>query len=183
MSAESSSTAADAAEAADTGGLISRSPEDTQRLGERLGRAARRGDVIALWGELGTGKTVLARGVAAGLGVRAAEVTSPTFVILHEHHGGRLPLFHLDLYRLSGNDLDSTGWQEAVEGEGVTVIEWPDRAGDRLPSDRLDVRLAHASSGEGSERDTADRRRVVLEARGPRTRELLGELRRGAAGG
>ena len=130
--------------------------------------------MIALWGELGTGKTVLTRGIAVGLGIAPAEVTSPTFVILHEHDGGRLPLFHLDLYRLSGNDLQTTGWEDAIEGEGVTVIEWPDRAGDRLPADRLDVRLEHAGG---------DERRLRLSAVGPRSRELMGEVERGAAGG
>src|SRR5712692_4569758 len=80
--------------------LVSHSSLHTERVGERLARLARPGDVVALWGELGAGKTVLAKGVAAGLGLDAADVSSPTFVILHEHYGGRMPLFHLDLYRL-----------------------------------------------------------------------------------
>ena len=78
--------------------LVSHSSLHTERLGERLGRAARPNDVFALSGELGTGKTVLARGVAIGLGIDEDTVTSPTFIILHEHFGGRLPLYHLDLY-------------------------------------------------------------------------------------
>ena len=153
--------------------LVSHSSVHTERLGERLGKAARAGDVLALWGELGAGKTVLARGVAAGLGIDPEEVTSPTFVILHEHAAGRLPLFHLDLYRLSHADLGSTGWEEAVEGGGVTVIEWPDRAGDDLPTDRLDVRLEHIAESK---------RRVVLEATGPRSRTLLEGIRVDVAG-
>lgn len=152
---------------------MSHSSLHTERLGERLGRAARAGDVLALWGELGAGKTVLTRGVAAGLGIDAEEVTSPTFVILHEHLAGRLPLFHLDLYRLSRSDLGSTGWEEAVEGGGVTVIEWPDRAGDDLPRDRLDVRLEHIAESK---------RRVVLEATGSRARALLEGIRADVAG-
>lgn len=153
--------------------LVSHSSIHTERLGERLGRAARAGDVLALWGELGTGKTVLARGVAAGLGIDADEVTSPTFIILHEHPSGRLPLFHLDLYRLAHADLGSTGWEEAVNAGGVTVIEWPDRAGDDLPQDRLDVRLEHIAE---------TKRRVVLEATGPRSRALIEGIQDDIAG-
>lgn len=157
----------------DTLDLVSHSSLHTERLGERLGRAARAGDVLALWGELGAGKTVLARGVAAGLGIDADEVTSPTFIILHEHPSGRMPLFHLDLYRLAQSDLGTTGWEEALEGGGVTVIEWPDRAGDQLPEDRLDVRLEHIAESK---------RRVVLEATGPRSRALIEGIRGDVAG-
>lgn len=152
---------------------MSHSSLHTERLGERLGRAARAGDVLALWGELGAGKTVLARGVAAGLGIDAEEVTSPTFIILHEHASGRIPLFHLDLYRLAQSDLGTTGWEETLDGGGVTVIEWPDRAGDQLPADRLDVRLEHIAESK---------RRVVLEATGPRSRELIEGIRGDVAG-
>lgn len=157
----------------DTLDLVSHSSLHTERLGERLGRAARAGDVLALWGELGAGKTVLARGVASGLGIDPDEVTSPTFIILHEHASGRLPLFHLDLYRLAQSDLGTTGWEEALDGGGVTVIEWPDRAGDQLPVDRLDVRLEHIAESK---------RRVVLDATGPRSRELMEGIRGDVAG-
>jgi tRNA threonylcarbamoyladenosine biosynthesis protein TsaE len=144
--------------------LVSQSSLHTERIGERLARLAQPGDVIALWGELGAGKTVLAKGVATGLGLEASDISSPTFVILHEHYGGRMPLFHLDLYRLEGKDLGSTGWEETVDAGGITLIEWPDRAGAALPADRLDVRLEHIA-------DT--KRRVVLEATGPRSEALL----------
>lgn len=157
----------------DTLDLVSHSSLHTERLGERLGQAARAGDVLALWGELGAGKTVLARGVAAGLGIDADLVTSPTFIILREHATGRLPLFHLDLYRLAQSDLGTTGWEEALEGGGVTVIEWPDRAGDQLPADRLDVRLEHIAESK---------RRIVLEATGPRSRALIEGIRGDVAG-
>jgi tRNA threonylcarbamoyladenosine biosynthesis protein TsaE len=153
--------------------LVSHSSLHTERLGERLARAARPGDVIALWGELGAGKTVLARGVAAGLGVDAETVTSPTFVILREHAGGRLPFYHLDLYRLDPAGLGSTGWEEVLDAGGVTVIEWPDRAGEALPADRLDIRLEHIA-------DT--KRRIVLEPTGERSRELAAEVRADAFG-
>ncbi len=153
--------------------LVSHSSLHTERLGERVARAARPGDLVALWGELGTGKTVFARGVATGLGIDPAAVTSPTFVILNEYAGGRLPLFHVDFYRLGPGDLRTTGWEECLDAGGVTVIEWPDRVGADLPQDRLDVRLEHIA-------DT--KRRVLIEARGPRSRELLEDLRTGVVG-
>jgi tRNA threonylcarbamoyladenosine biosynthesis protein TsaE len=148
--------------------LVSHSSLHTERLGERLGRAARPNDVFALSGELGTGKTVLARGVAIGLGVDASDISSPTFIILREHGGGRLPFFHIDLYRLEGVDLANTGWEECLDAGGVTVIEWPDRAGPLLPDDRLEVKLEHIA-------DT--KRRIVVEATGPRSAEFVEELR------
>lgn len=145
--------------------LRSRSREETEALGERLGRASRPGDVLALWGELGAGKTVLVRGFARGLGIPQRDVTSPTFVIVHEHWGGRLPLFHVDLYRVSREEAASTGWDESLAGGGVTAIEWPDRVGPLLPEDRLDVRIEHEGETE---------RRIRLEPSGPRACELAG---------
>ena len=144
--------------------LVSHSSLHTERIGERLARLAAPGDVLALWGELGAGKTQLTKGVASGLGLDGGAVSSPTFVILHEHYGGRLPLFHLDLYRLEGQDLGTTGWEETLDAGGITVIEWPDRAGDSLPPDRVDVRLEHIAE---------TKRRVLLSATGPRSAELL----------
>ena len=144
--------------------LISHSALETERIGERLGRAARAGDVFALSGDLGSGKTVLARGIAAGMGIDPGQVTSPTFMILREHEGGRLPLFHLDLYRLSGGDLASTGWEEAIQSDGVTVIEWPDRAAGELPVDHLAAHLDHLAETS---------RRLRLAGGGARSRELL----------
>src|SRR5439155_1062585 len=125
--------------------LVSHSSLHTERLGERLGRAARPNDVFALSGELGTGKTVLARGIAIGLGIEASDISSPTFIIMREHGGGRLPFFHIDLYRLEGVDLANTGWEECLDAGGVTVIEWPDRAGPLLPDDRLAVAVGPGS--------------------------------------
>ena len=153
--------------------LVSHSSLHTERLGERLAAHAEPGDVIALWGELGAGKTVLARGIAIGLGIDEESVTSPTFIILHEHFGGRLPLYHLDLYRLDPTQLGSTGWEEAVDAGGVTVIEWPDRAGDQLPADRVDVRLEHVAE---------TKRRATIEGTGPRSRRLVEALRDDAFG-
>ena len=124
------------------------SREETEALGERIGREAHPGDVIALWGELGAGKTTLVRGIAKGLGIGPREVTSPTFIIVHEHEGGRLPLFHIDMYRVTPAETGSIGWEEALASGGVTAIEWPDRVERTLPPDRLDVHLEHAGGSQ-----------------------------------
>jgi tRNA threonylcarbamoyladenosine biosynthesis protein TsaE len=120
--------------------LVSVSPEATREIAARLATVAQPGDVVCLWGELGAGKTVFAKGFGAGLGVTET-ISSPSFVLMGEY-AGRLPLFHIDLYRLSSA-------QEAVDGgllddrqaSGVVLIEWPDRLGEALPDDRLDVRI------------------------------------------
>jgi len=153
--------------------LVSHSSLHTERLGERLGRSALPDDVFALAGELGTGKTVLARGVAIGLGLDPTDISSPTFIIMREHSGGRLALFHIDLYRLEGIDLANTGWEESLDAGGVTVIEWPDRAGPSLPGDRLEVRLEHIAE---------TKRRIVVAATGPRSARLVEELRSSVVG-
>ena len=108
--------------------LISKSPEDTLKLGEAWGRESQRGWVIGLSGDLGTGKTQLVKGLAHGLG-SSARVHSPTFALLNEYDGGRLPLFHLDLYRLNHReDVFAAGLDEyLLNPEGVTVVEWIER--------------------------------------------------------
>ena len=115
-------------------------PEETVAIGEALGRAAHAGDLICLWGELGAGKTQLAKGIARGLGVEAT-VNSPTFILMNEY-AGRLPLFHVDLYRLAdAADALAGGVVDDRQADGVTVVEWPERMGDVLPLARLDVRI------------------------------------------
>ncbi len=107
--------------------LISHSPAETEALGEQWGRAARRGQVIALRGDLGAGKTQLVRGLARGLGV-TTRVHSPTFTLVNEYGGGRLKLFHLDLYRLeTPEQIHSAGIAEFLNPDGVAVIEWAER--------------------------------------------------------
>ncbi len=110
--------------------FISHSPAETESLGEKFGRAARRGLVIALSGDLGAGKTQFVRGVARGLGI-AGRVHSPTFTLVNEYGGGRLKLFHLDLYRLETPEhILSAGIEEYLKPEGVSVIEWAERIYD-----------------------------------------------------
>jgi tRNA threonylcarbamoyladenosine biosynthesis protein TsaE len=115
-------------------------PEATQRLAATLAGVARAGDLLCLWGELGAGKTVFAKGFGEGLGV-ATTVNSPTFVLMAEHEG-RLPLFHLDLYRLAdATDAWAGGLFDDRQATGVTLIEWPERLAAALPSARVDVRI------------------------------------------
>lgn len=107
--------------------FISHSPADTEALGERWGREAQPGWVIALSGDLGAGKTQLVKGLARGLGV-AARVHSPTFTLVNEYAGGRLRLFHLDLYRLeTPEQIHSAGLEDYLQPDGVAVIEWAER--------------------------------------------------------
>ncbi len=112
-------------------------------LGRKLGQVLEPGDVVALRGELGAGKTLLAGGIASGLGVPdSVRVTSPTFTIINEY-SGRLYLYHLDLYRISGLDeLDTLPWQESLFGKGVAVIEWPEKLGRMLPSERIEIEIS-----------------------------------------
>lgn len=116
--------------------LISHSPADTGALGEKFGRAAQHGWVIALSGELGAGKTQFVKGVARGLGL-SARIHSPTFTLAAEYNGGRLTLFHLDLYRLENDEqIRSAGIEEFLHPDGVAIIEWAERLGNpHLPVD------------------------------------------------
>jgi len=142
------------------------SPATTRALGARLGAAAAPGDVIALVGPLGAGKTELARGIARGLGV-AEPVASPTFIIVAEH-AGRLPLFHVDCYRLDGaEDAFAAGILDDRAAEGVTVIEWAERLGAALPAGRLDVAIDGAGDAP---------RALVLRATDARHARLLEAL-------
>ena len=120
--------------------VVSPDPDATSRLGRALGEVARAGDLICLWGELGAGKTHLAKAIGAGLGV-SETITSPSFVLMAEYEG-RLPLFHIDPYRLvSAEDALAGGLIDERQAEGVTLVEWPERLGDALPVGRLDVRI------------------------------------------
>ena len=111
--------------------------------GERFGRAARPPLLVTLSGELGTGKTTLARAICRGYGV-PNDVTSPTFTLVHEYVGTRSVVYHLDLYRLRGPDeLANLGWDDIVAAEALVLIEWPERAGDLLPPEHVPILLQH----------------------------------------
>jgi tRNA threonylcarbamoyladenosine biosynthesis protein TsaE len=129
------------------------SVDETVALGERLGRVAAAGDLVCLWGDLGAGKTQVAKGMARGLGIDAT-VNSPTFILMNEY-AGRLPLFHVDLYRLAdAADALAGGVVDDRQADGVTVVEWPERMGEVLPAGRLDVRIA-GSGDEGRDIEVA----------------------------
>ena len=126
-----------------------RSEEDTKRLGHQLANGLQSGDVVALIGDLGTGKTALTKAVAAGLGI-GDMITSPTFTIVCEYHSGRLPLYHFDVYRVSDPDeLFEIGFEEYLFGKGVCLIEWADLIEDILPARTIRVELSYgAREGE-----------------------------------
>lgn len=114
--------------------FISRNVEETIAAGSRYGREARAGDVFALTGDLGAGKTQFVKGFVAGVESRA-DVTSPTFVLVHEYGDGRLPIYHFDFYRIEDRDaLIRLGFDDYVFGDGVSLIEWADRYRDLIPN-------------------------------------------------
>lgn len=120
--------------------ITSADPDATSALGRALGAVARAGDLVCLWGDLGAGKTHLAKAFGAGLGV-GETITSPSFVLMAEYEG-RLPLFHIDPYRLAtAEDALAGGLLDERQAAGVTVVEWPERFGDALPPERLDIRI------------------------------------------
>jgi len=142
------------------------SPAATLDAGARLGRAAGAGDLVGLVGDLGAGKTLLVQGVAAGLGVPPeVRVTSPTFTLINEYRGGRVTLFHADLYRIEkARELDEIGLDEIVRsGAGLVMVEWSDRF-PVLGGDHLEIRL---------EVEGEQRRALTATATGPRSAELL----------
>ena len=119
---------------------VSRSPGETQALGERLGARLGRGDVVACIGSLGAGKTCFLQGLARGLGVTTA-VTSPTFVLVNQYRG-RLPVYHVDAYRTANaTDLMDQGLEEMLHGEGVTIVEWADKLLPLLPPRTVTVTI------------------------------------------
>ncbi len=121
-------------------GVVTNNANETIALGRQIGSLLRPGDVLAISGELGAGKTTFISGVAAGLGISDL-VSSPSFVIINEHFG-RIPLFHIDLYRLEeGMDIEQLGIEEYFKRGGVVAIEWAERMGDLLPDQHIDIRL------------------------------------------
>ena len=138
-----------------TEAFITHSPDETRAFGKRLANRLRRGDVVGLIGDLGSGKTCLVQSVCASLGVRDA-VTSPTFILINEYNGhdgdGRtMPVYHFDLYRLLGDEeLVDLGCDDYFYGDGICLVEWADRAGDLLPVHHTSIRIEHA--GDASRR-------------------------------
>ena len=125
--------------------FLTNSPEETIRIGQMLADGIEKGDIIALKGELGSGKTCLAQGIAKGLGVSERYVvTSPTFTLINEYPGEKMPLYHMDAYRLSGCiDLYDMGYDEYLLGKGVMVIEWPEKISKAIPDNALFVHMTY----------------------------------------
>jgi len=167
--------------------IASYTPGQTEQIGSILGSMLTKGDVVALCGELGAGKTTLVRGIARGMGLEEGEVASPSFTLVNEYAGGGLPkgapsasasalakgplrLFHIDLYRLTDEkDLIGLDYEEYLAGEGVVVIEWADRIPQAVPRDALWITLRYLG---------AERREIALQAEGDRFKMMIEELQR-----
>ncbi len=148
--------------------VITSSPEQTWRIGEMLGARLGPGDTVCLYGDLGAGKTSFSYGIALGLEVEKQYITSPTFTFVNEYQG-RVPFYHIDLYRLEdAAELENIGFEEYVDSDGVTVIEWAERAEDELPGERLSVYLNFINENS---------REIGFLAEGERYRKLLEGLK------
>jgi tRNA threonylcarbamoyladenosine biosynthesis protein TsaE len=144
--------------------IISKQPEQTKDFAKRLASFLKAGDVIALEGDLGAGKTTFTKGLAEGLGI-TRNVNSPTFTIIKEYQG-RLPLYHMDVYRVE-DAFEDLGFEEYFEGNGVTVVEWAHLIEAQLPKDLLLLKLYLDDNGA---------RRIVAEPKGERYEELCKEI-------
>jgi tRNA threonylcarbamoyladenosine biosynthesis protein TsaE len=119
--------------------ILSNAEAETESAGERLAAALSAGDVVLLEGQLGAGKTAFVRGLARGLGARDEDVSSPTFTLIQEYNGGRLRLFHVDLYRLAPVEVDDLGLDELMASGAVVAIEWAERWSDRPPAIEVSI--------------------------------------------
>jgi tRNA threonylcarbamoyladenosine biosynthesis protein TsaE len=151
--------------------IISRNPEDTFSIGRIIGESLSAGDIVALSGDLGTGKTYLTKGIARGLGVSEQyQITSPTFTLINEYPG-RLTLYHFDLYRLETFlDMINLGYEEYLFGEGVSVIEWAEKASDILPDETIFVSLTYLDE---------NRRRMVISGNYERLSNISNTFKNG----
>lgn len=164
----------------DGGVFITRGPEETRVLGALLAENLSPGDFISLDGELASGKTCLVQGLAAGLGYRDP-VTSPTFALLHLYEGGRLPLYHFDVYRLeSPEELENIGYEDYFYGDGVCVVEWGGLTADYLPERRIGLTLERIEL-ERIENEGWEARRIIVTPYGgdePRMRDIIVRIER-----
>lgn len=148
--------------------VITSSPEQTWRIGQILGARLGPGDTVCLYGDLGAGKTSISYGIALGLEVKEQYITSPTFTFVNEYQG-RVPFYHIDLYRLTSvEELENIGFEEYIESDGVTVIEWAERAEDELPEESLSVYLNYVNESS---------REIGFVGEGERYQKLVEELK------
>ncbi len=148
--------------------IISNSISDTLKIGKQIAKNLQRGDIICLFGELGSGKTALTKGIAAGLGIKKNTVISPSFVLLRQYNAGNIPLYHFDLYKLNNpEDIFFLGYEEYLYDKGITVIEWADRLKYLLPKEYLKIKLYIK----------ADKQRLLeMAALGRNYKELLDKI-------
>lgn len=148
--------------------IVSHSVSATIKIGRIIAKYLNQGDIICLFGQLGTGKTVLTKGIAQGLAVKRDRIISPSFALLRQHRQARLPLYHFDFYRLnSPQDIAGLGYEEYLYDKGVTIIEWADRLGYLLPREYLKIKLSIKG----------DKQRLLqFSAFGKRYKELLRSL-------
>ena len=131
------------------------SEEETRSLGHRIAGRLQRGDVVALYGDLGAGKTVLTKGIGSALGIGQDLITSPTFTLLNEYTSAEMPLFHFDAYRIEApEEFYDLGYEDYFFGDGVCIVEWAGKVELLLPGDAVRLRLEHAGDGK---------RRIALE--------------------
>jgi tRNA threonylcarbamoyladenosine biosynthesis protein TsaE len=136
--------------------FITNSPDETKEIGLRLGRFLKPGDVVGLCGELGSGKTTFIKGIARALGIENKDIASASFTIIAEYNT-KPPFFHIDLYRIEKDtELDALGFWDQIGGDGISVIEWAEKAGKRLPEETIKVYLK--SLGD-------DKREIIIEGR------------------
>jgi tRNA threonylcarbamoyladenosine biosynthesis protein TsaE len=149
--------------------VITSSTEKTEEVGRVLGTMLEAGYLVCLFGDLGAGKTHFSYGVAQGLQVRDQYITSPTFTFVNEYEG-RIPFYHIDLYRLKDpSELESIGFEEYVDSDGATVIEWAERAEEELPNEKLNVYISDVSENS---------REIGFFAEGERYEKLLAEFKK-----
>jgi tRNA threonylcarbamoyladenosine biosynthesis protein TsaE len=120
--------------------LLSKSPDETKDLGRKLGKKLKRGDVVCLYGELGSGKTVLVKGIASVFGINERDITSASFTIIAEYDAG-IPFYHIDLYRVAEEKVSELGLHEYIGRDGISVIEWAERAEEEIPENSIKVSL------------------------------------------
>ena len=138
--------------------LISDSPSETIKIGERIGRSLGKGDIIGLTGNLGTGKTTIIQGITRGLEVDSKQyVRSPSFVLIHQYKG-KFPVYHMDLYRLKGREITDLGYEEYIFGEGVCIIEWAEKIEGFLLKEWLHINLEYLPED--------NKRKISLEGKG-----------------
>ncbi len=145
--------------------FLSKSEKETLSFGISLGKKLKPGDIICLFGQLGSGKTVLTKGIARGLQTEDKNIQSPTFTLMNVHPAKKIPLYHFDLYRIEKTkEIESIGYEDFFYGQGISVVEWADKLGNLLPKKYLSIKIQHKSE---------DERLFTISPKGVRYKELL----------